>query len=93
LRVVSGAGERAVYFVANGEVAVRLRLSGVIDDSTADAVVIYSNGPADALQRSPAGVVGRTNATVPREVSMRELLRDAKDDLDLIEAFRQASSL
>jgi hypothetical protein len=93
LRVVSGGGERAVYFVANGEVAVRLRLSGVIDDSTADAVVIYSNGPADVLQRSPAGVVGRTNATVPREVSMRELLRDAKDDQDLIEAFRQASSL
>jgi hypothetical protein len=93
LRVTTKTGERAVYLVANGEAAVRLKMAGVVDDSTSEAIVIYSKGPADALQRSPAAAVGRTNSTGPREISMSSILHESKDGADLIDSFRQASSL
>jgi hypothetical protein len=93
LRVVTAAGENAVFFAANPKVGVDLEVSGVAPVHAQDVIVLYSTGPVARLPRSPHGRFGRTGRGSARHVNMSELLRNAQDLPDLEHRFRQEASL
>lgn len=90
---VSASGTARVFFAANPNAAMQLELTGAVDPSDDDAVVIHSMNPVQAMPRSPLAAPGRTGHGGPRHVDMKDLLSSADDMADLQRQFRESTSL
>jgi hypothetical protein len=91
--VSSAGGDAAVFFAANGRVAVELEKNGLVDSAADDVIVIHSTEPVARLKRSPRGRFGRTGMSGPRHVDMRDLLKTATDLRELENLFRYAAAI
>jgi hypothetical protein len=93
MRVVTTAGESAVFFVANGRVGIELENSCAASVDSDDVIVIHSMGPVERLPRSPHASLGRTGRASARYVDMATILRDATSLPDLAQRFRLEAAL
>ena len=93
IRIDSPAGEAAVFFAANGPAEIQLGMSGPMDTSASDAIVIQSTDAMPATSRSPRGAPGRTGSVNARRVAMGDIMRGANSADGLLTDFRMAVGL
>lgn len=93
IRVDSASGEAAVFFAANGPAEIQLGISGLMDTSASDSIVIQSTDAMTATSRSPRGAPGRTGMVISRRIAMGDIMREAKSADGLLADFRMAVGL
>lgn len=93
IRIDSASGEAAVFFAANGPAEIQLGISGLLDTSASDAIIIQSTDAMPASSRSPRGAPGRTGSVSARRIAMGDIMRGAKSADGLLVDFRMAVGL
>ena len=93
VKPTGGVVAQRLFFVANTEVALQLKLSGLVRDDEPDVVIVYSTAPAPRQPRSPRLAPGRTGARATREVGIRSLLSDSSSLVELKTRFREEAVL
>lgn len=93
IRIDSTSGEAAVFFAANGPAEIQLGISGLLDTSAPDVIVIQSTDAMPATSRSPRGAPGRTGSLSARRIAMGDMMRMAKSADELLVDFRMAVGL
>ena len=84
------AGRATLFLVANEQAAIGLGDHHTLDGRT---VVVHSLKRAPRVARSPVGPRGRTGSSVPREVSIGQILSEVTTLRDLTERFRHEAVL
>lgn len=93
LRIDSPKGEAAVFFAANGAAEIQLGISGLVNTSAPDAIVIQSMDGLPAMSRSPRGAPGRTGAVNGRRIAIGGILAEATSADEFLDEFRMAVGL
>jgi hypothetical protein len=93
LRLVSGTNATRVFFAANDRAGVQLEISGLVNSTDTDAIVVHSTSPVRKMARSPLAPPGRTGRAGLRNIGMAELLREATSCDNLGERFREEAVL
>jgi hypothetical protein len=86
--IVKGKITTKVFFAANSNAALRLRVNGHIEDAR-DSLLIHSLEIIEPMKRYPRKAPGRTRRAGLREVSITTLLAGAKNTDDLVQRFRE----
>lgn len=93
IRIDSASGQAAVFFAANGPAEIQLGISGVMDTSASDAIVIQSTDAMPGTARSPRGAPGRTGSVGARRIAMGDIMREASSVDKLLADFRMVVGL
>lgn len=93
IRIDSASGEAAVFFAANGPAEIQLGISGLLDTSAPDAIVIQSTDAMTATLRSPRGAPGRTGSVSARRIAMGDIMPGATSADGMLVDFRMSVGL
>lgn len=92
LRVISTVGSTKLFIASNSHAALRLITNGHLEGNE-DAIMIHSMDIAGPMARSPKGSFGRKGRPGLREVSISQLLTEAKTSDELLQRFREELAL